>query len=133
MEVTTSIQVRGYELDGYGHVNHAVYLNYAEVGRGDWIQQILGGFDAFTRAGLSPVVVRVEVDYRAPCFLRDTLGVVTEVTEFRRRTVTFKQRVLRGPTRILAAELLVTVEVVNSSGRAVEFPPEWKTFFVTSP
>ena len=30
---STRIEVRGYELDALGHVNHAVYHQYAEVAR----------------------------------------------------------------------------------------------------
>ncbi|MDX1567801.1 MAG: acyl-CoA thioesterase, partial [Longimicrobiales bacterium] len=29
----TSIETRSYELDAFGHLNHAVYLNYFEVAR----------------------------------------------------------------------------------------------------
>lgn len=36
MKSTCSVQVRGYELDSFGHVNNAVYLQYAETAKWDF-------------------------------------------------------------------------------------------------
>ena len=33
MKVTSDLIVRTYECDSYGHVNNAVYVNYLEYGR----------------------------------------------------------------------------------------------------
>ena len=40
MTYTTPLKVRTYECDGYNHVNNAVYLNYLETGRMDYLMQI---------------------------------------------------------------------------------------------
>ena len=34
----TELQVRSYELDFYGHVNNAIYLNYLEYARGNYLE-----------------------------------------------------------------------------------------------
>jgi acyl-CoA thioester hydrolase len=39
MTYETKIIVRGYELDSFGHVNHAVYLNYCEQARWEILKQ----------------------------------------------------------------------------------------------
>ena len=41
-QFTTEIAVRSYELDSFGHVNHAIYLNYFEQARFDALES--GGF-----------------------------------------------------------------------------------------
>ena len=43
MPHTTYVEVRTYELDSYNHVNNAVYLNYLEHARMDFLKAI--GFD----------------------------------------------------------------------------------------
>ena len=37
------IQIRWRDMDAYGHVNNAVYLNYLEDCRDAWAQGVLGG------------------------------------------------------------------------------------------
>jgi acyl-CoA thioester hydrolase len=37
------IQIRWRDMDAYGHVNNAVYLNYLEECRDEWAQSVLGG------------------------------------------------------------------------------------------
>jgi acyl-CoA thioester hydrolase len=54
------IQIRWRDLDAYGHVNNAVYLNYLEEARDAWVEETLGA------AGdtWDFVLARVAIDYR---------------------------------------------------------------------
>ena len=36
------IEIRWRDMDAYGHVNNAVYLNFLEEARDAWVQQVLG-------------------------------------------------------------------------------------------
>lgn len=36
------LQVRWRDMDAYGHVNNAVYLNYLEEARDAWVEKVLG-------------------------------------------------------------------------------------------
>ncbi len=74
----TTITVRGYELDSYGHVNHSVYLNYFEQARWELIRKA-GLFDQLEKAGLKLVVVKAEVRYVRELRLFDELIVQTRV------------------------------------------------------
>ena len=57
-------QVRDYECDMQGHVNHAVYLNYLEHCRHEFIKTLGLNFAELVRRGVSLVIIRVEVDYK---------------------------------------------------------------------
>ena len=61
-EFTYKFVVRGYELDSYGHVNNAVYLNYLEQARWDIIEQ-LGLLKYFKETGNFLVVVENKIKY----------------------------------------------------------------------
>jgi acyl-CoA thioester hydrolase len=54
------IPIRWSDLDAYGHVNNAVYLNYLEEARDAWVEETLG------RAGdtWDFVLARVAIDFR---------------------------------------------------------------------
>lgn len=133
----TEFAVRGYELDGYGHVNNAVYLNYAEHARWCMIEEATGGSDYFQKNNCAPVVARVEVDYKAPCYLADWLRVETTMIEVRKKVVVFEHKVLRkaSATReaALAAVIRATLVAVGESGRAQSLPSDFADVFGGAP
>ena len=51
------IQIRWRDMDAYGHVNNAVYLNYLEDCRDAWAQGVLGGE--------AVLLAHVGIDYRS--------------------------------------------------------------------
>ncbi len=122
-------QIRGYELDGYGHVNHAVYLNIAEYARWCMIEEATGGVQYFQDQGVAPVVARLEVDYRKPCFLGQWVRIETTLDSHRSKSALFRHRIIRESDEALAAELLVTIIPVNQAGRAAALPADFLKFF----
>lgn len=63
------IVIRWRDMDGYGHVNNAVYLTYLEEARDEWLGALLAG------GGLDYVVARAEIDFRRE--LRQSDGEIT--------------------------------------------------------
>ena len=61
-----SFQVRDYECDLQGIVNNAVYQNYMEHTRHEFLLSRGIDFAALTAEGIDLVVVRAEIDYRKP-------------------------------------------------------------------
>jgi acyl-CoA thioester hydrolase len=54
------IDIRWRDIDAYGHVNNAVYLNYLEEARDAWVQKVLGPVaDTWDF-----VLARVAIDFR---------------------------------------------------------------------
>ena len=68
------ITVRGYELDSYGHVNNAVYLQYYEHARWEMMKK-LGFLDALKDTGLSVVVVESTIRYMRETGMFDELVI----------------------------------------------------------
>jgi YbgC/YbaW family acyl-CoA thioester hydrolase len=84
-------RVRSYELDGFGHLNHAVYLNYFEQARFDSLAE--GGFslEKLAERGWAVHVVRVETDFRREALLGQEMLVRTKVAEVRSSSMTLEQ------------------------------------------
>lgn len=122
-------QIRGYELDGYGHVNHAVYLNIAEYARWCMIEEVTGGVDYFKNHGVAPVVARLEIDYRKPCFLGQWVRIETILDSTRSKSANFRHRIFREIDDALAAELVVTIIPMNAEGRAAALPADFSEYF----
>ncbi len=115
MAITTDIDVRFYELDPYGHVNHGVYLNYFEVARIELLEAIGWGLPRLQSLGYQLVVVEVAVTFRAPAVAGDRLTVTSELADLRRASAVWQQSILRGDERI--ADNRVRSTVTDLSGR----------------
>jgi acyl-CoA thioester hydrolase len=73
------LTVRGYELDSYGHVNNAVYLNYFEQARWEIFRQ-LDLTDYFGQNSLFMVVTEMQVRFSREAKLFDELVIRTGIT-----------------------------------------------------
>lgn len=120
----TELTVRGYENDVYGHVNNAVYLNYLEHARGEFLSAIGFDYGAVLAAGFGIWVVRIEIDYLSSARRGDLLAIETWPVEKKLTNGTLKQRVLRGET--VCAEAKVKWAFIDTAaGRPVRVPPEF--------
>ena len=121
MKHTTPLTVRPYECDSYGHVNHAVYVNYLEYARMQFLHAAGFDYPGLIAAGYFTVIARLDISYRSPAYADDALEIETESTETRRIGGTFHQVIRRGET--VLAEADVHWCVVNAAGHPAR-PPE---------
>lgn len=64
MTFRVPIQVRSYELDALGHVNHAVYHQYGEVARVAGFRAAGCDWDGLVATKRSPVLLSTTVNFR---------------------------------------------------------------------
>jgi len=58
-----SIEVRGYELDSFGHVNHGAYVSYLEHARWKLLEEEGITIKNFNDWGMWPVIIWIESHY----------------------------------------------------------------------
>jgi thioesterase-3 len=123
-----SLQVRGYELDGFGHVNHANYLNYLEHARWDALAQEGITLPLLEKLQRWPVIAKLEIKYVKPAFMGETLDITTRCVEHSDAGMVFEQKIERAG--ILIAEARIHGVSVNEKGRPARHPEEmerlWK-------
>lgn len=136
---TLTLKVRDYECDMEGIVNNAVYLNYLEHARHEFLKTVGVDFAELTRRGIHPVVIRAEVDYIAPLRSGDRFRIDVRVERVSRLRVAFVQQIRRlsgapevtdganpqtaapdGGDRTVEARIIAAV--ISASGRPL--PPE---------
>ncbi|MCP1660515.1 acyl-CoA thioesterase [Neisseria perflava] len=114
------IRVRNYHLDGYGHVNHARYLEFLEEAR--WLFFEQHGLLPLP-GGLQLVVARIDIRYRRPAVDGVELQIISEIKELTVRHFLVRQTILLAASGKSAAEADITIMPVDgSSGRAVRMP-----------
>ncbi|MEV5647015.1 acyl-CoA thioesterase [Nocardia sp. NPDC052254] len=78
MTFSVPVTVRGYELDVNGHLNQAVYHQYAEHARWELLRAAGLVPDKMQLSGLGPVVLESNVKYRRELHLGDEITVTCE-------------------------------------------------------
>ena len=111
------LAVRDYECDLQGVVNNAVYQNYLEHARHEYLKSIGIDFAALTAQGVNLVVTRVEIDYKASLTSGDHLLVQVVPVRVSPVRVGFRQDIFRLPDRKLMVRALVTGAALNAKGR----------------
>lgn len=117
---TFDLRVRFYELDPYGHVNHATYLQYFEAARVAWLDEIGWGLDHLLTENMQLVVTAVAVRFTAPAVLNDDLRIETGMIRSRRAQAQWGQRALRGDESIACQR--VNFATTNTAGRPIRMP-----------
>ena len=116
-------RVRSYELDGFQHLNHTVFLSWFEQARFDVFEQ--GSFPAskIQARGWGVYVVKLEVEFMKEAQLGDELGVRTRVAKVGRTLMTFHQfAATAGTPHVASAEARVRAVWVGPDRRPARIP-----------
>ena len=117
--------MRQYEIDANGHVNNAVYLNYAEEMAARHAEASGFGVEWARAHGGTWVIRRNEVDYHAPARFGDSLMLTVRVEAVKGTRGQRRTTVERGADALLLAEIFTEwVWVRLSDGRPAPVPAE---------
>ena len=120
------LRVRYYEVDEYGHVNHANYVHYLETARIEALEAIGLSLQAMRRRGVMAVAVDLCVKYLSPAGSGDTLEIVTHVSEIRGARTRWIQEIREASSGRLVATATVTGAFVTAAGRPLRAPEEFR-------
>ncbi|GLX47569.1 thioesterase [Streptomyces hygroscopicus subsp. hygroscopicus] len=98
------VTVRGYETDVQGHLNQAVYLNYAEHARWALLQAAGVSQTGLVRTGVGPVVLETTIRYLRELLAGDEVDVTCAFEWSGGKTFTVRQEIRRADGT-LAAQL----------------------------
>lgn len=130
---TIRIRVRHHEMDALGHVNNAVYLNYAEeaaIAHGEH-----AGYDIarMREAGGIFVVHRHEITYHCPVKAGDELAVTTRVTAMAGVRATRRTTLVDVARQKLVAEATTEWVWIGHDGRPRRIPEQVLAAFAPTP
>jgi acyl-CoA thioester hydrolase len=114
----TEMLVRDYECDLQGIVNNAVYQNYLEHARHEFLHEVGLDFAQLCRDGIDAVVTRIEMDYKLPLRPRDRFTVKLGMHKQGRLRFVFDQAIFRNADAALVLVAQVT-GVLTRGGRPI--------------
>lgn len=90
-----TLRVRGYHLDGYGHVNNARYLEFLEEGRWGYFDDRPDLARHFASGDPALVAVNLNINYRQAAVAGDDLEVLTRIADLSSRSARMYQEIRR--------------------------------------
>ncbi|HKJ05769.1 MAG TPA: acyl-CoA thioesterase [Geopsychrobacteraceae bacterium] len=109
--------VRDYECDMQGIVNNAVYQNYLEHARHEYLKGAGFEFSELILRGINLVVVRAELDYKRSLRSGDRFQVQVRLERASKLRFAFLQEIFRLPERKLILKAKVVGTVLNADGK----------------
>ncbi len=121
-----TIKVRSYDLDSFGHVNNAVYLNYLEAARCEYMQQRGLSFNDFEKWGALPIVGKAEIRYKSPARADDILEIRGAIHWWRRSSFVIDYQIHNTTTDKLCATVNMVFAFVDENGKLTRVPEIFK-------
>ncbi|MCC6613139.1 MAG: YbgC/FadM family acyl-CoA thioesterase [Anaerolineae bacterium] len=122
---TSTITVRHYECDAYGHVNNANYLRYMEVAAIEASAAV--GYDEarYNAMGTFWLIYETDIDYLLPLRAGDVVEIKTWVADFRRvRSQRYYEFRRQGEDALAARAVTDWVYLDRETQRPLTVPPE---------
>lgn len=118
MDTETTIRIRGYHIDHFGHVNHGRYIEFLEEAR--WAYMDANGLiPLFHETGIIHVVAHLSVTYTHSARAQDTIFINTHLEKAGQASFVMAQRIFRDKIPVLEA-LITNVFIDMTKGKPIE-------------
>jgi acyl-CoA thioester hydrolase len=124
-KLSVKLRVRSYELDSYGHVNNATYLQYLEYARVEYMKQFGINFKEELRE-YRFFVVNASLNFKAPAFLDDELEIAGSIKKIGNTSFTIKQDIYQTGTNALVLDADVTMVFIDTAGKPAAIPDSFR-------
>jgi acyl-CoA thioester hydrolase len=115
------------DLDGFGHVNNAVYLTYVENARVAYLREVVG---AATIAEIANVMATVTLTFREPLGYGDELEIGVRTSRVGGKSFGLEYEVWTADGRLAAEASTVQVMFDSEAGQSMAVPETWRAALV---
>jgi len=122
MKYSFKTDVRGYELDSYGHVNNAVYVSYTEQARWEILKNA-GLLDSFLEKDLLLIVTETNIRYMRELKLFDKIEISTEI-KIESPYLVFYHDILNLTKNIKSAKAAIKTLLIDKERIPQDIPSE---------
>ncbi|MDZ7665929.1 MAG: thioesterase family protein [Desulfotignum sp.] len=123
--MTTEIKIRGYHTDLYQHVNNARYLEFLEEARWQLLEDHMD-LETFMKSGFLFFVVNINISYRSPARVGDTVLIRSGLKKFGNKSVVIRQQISNKATGTVCVDADVTFVIADTGGRPLTVEAELK-------
>ena len=125
MKTILEIPVRSTEVDLYGHVNNAKYLEYLEWGREEWYGEAGFTFTGLAGQNIGTVTVNINIDYLGECRIGDLLMIETAPEKIGKSSFVLLQEIFKKENHEKVISARVTTVMIDLEKRkSIPIPGE---------
>lgn len=128
-----TLRVRNFQVDSQGIVHNAIYLEYCEIGRVEYVRDLgiqllpTGIFDD----GVKINVKRNEINYESPAMVDDQLDIYTRISYIKNSSFCFEHLIFHHDTgRLLVTQKSVQVNLNAETNRPERLPDELRRIII---
>jgi thioesterase III len=110
----TTIKIRGYHCDSYGHVNNARYLELLEEARWEFLEPALEE-KFFEKRNLLFVVVNINISYKKPLLPNQEIHISITDVVYNNKSMIVTQQILDTETQDVCSSAQVTLVLINAA------------------
>lgn len=121
----TPVQIRINDIDVLGHVNNNAYFAYYDLGKENYIRDVLGV--DFATGKVLPVIANINATFLEPIFYGDDLQVLTRISHLGTKSFTLEQTGVSkktGHTMCQCTTVMVCVDMETK--QSVPLPDEYR-------
>ncbi len=124
----TEVRVRNFEVDWQGIVHNAVYLQYFEIGRIEYLKRLGIKIDiGSVRSETQVVLVRNDILYKSPARFDELLNVFSRISYIKNTSFAFEGYLEeRGSGRLVAENTAIHVWLHHRTGEPVTVPDSFR-------
>ncbi|GEM_PF-123704 len=114
-------KVRNHQIDSYGHINNATYLQFLEDARADFFSFLGHPLSFLAKNNIYIYITEISIKYLNPGFLDDVITVSGNVTDISKIRATWHQNIYNADSK-----KLVTADVkgafLDSNKKGIRIP-----------
>ncbi len=122
------IQIRFNDIDGFGHINNAVFQEYFDLGRIHYLKQTLGNHLGVNDQHV--VVVSNKTDFSKPLYLWDEAKVFTRIYKLGGKSLRMMQWIIKNgedSPRVVCDSVMAGY--IPPLEKSMVLPTHWRTLF----
>lgn len=116
------IQIRFNDVDRYGHVNNNAYFAYYDLGKDEYLRNVLR--TNYRGTDVVPVIANINADFILPIFYGDEIVMETRVSHIGQKSFTLKQRAINLRTNKVVCQCSTVMVCFNLKKQESALLPE---------
>lgn len=118
------LQIRFNDIDLFGHLNNAIYVQFFDMGKLAYFKQFMGG--KFEDEPTVPVVASLNCNFYAPAYIDDRLEVLTGIAQISNSSLVLHQRIVDSNGGVKCTAVTVMVNVDARTHKSTPVSDRWR-------